>query len=272
MSEELQNDAAPVEEVETQDALIENPQDGSDLAPEAETTEQTQVNEEEKKAKAQAAFNKEYGAKKQAERERDAIKAQFDELKQQSMQPPPNVGEMPNEYDYDTPEDFQQAKNSYVNAIQTKASYDAQQKAAADQQLVQQQATQQAAVQDLTEKAQTFLNNAKTVGVTDEEVNQYANTVINQYGMHDNLRVALLGHPEGPLMFKHLAGNPQELGLLNNMDPYSAGSYIENTLKAKAVALKPKTSDAPPPAQDIEGAGVDPENGKYKHLKGVKYS
>lgn len=271
MSEELQNDI--VEEViETNETeTIENPETGSELATETETTEQTQVSEEEKKAKAQAAFNANYGKMKQAERDRDAAMADAEQLRQAQHQPPPNIGEFPNEYDYDTPEEFQDAKNSFIGNVRANASYETQQKAFQDQQAQALQAAQLQQQQEITEKVQTFMQSAKTLGVSDDEVSQYANAVIG-YGIRDDFRIALLGHPDGVLMFKHLSGNPQELAQANSMDLISLGSYIDNTLKAKAVALRPKTSSAPPPAQTINGAGVDPDNGKYKHLRGVTYS
>lgn len=269
MSEELQNDIAPVEEVETQEA-VENSQDESELATETETTEQTQVSEEEKKAKAQAAFNANYGKMKQAERDRDAARAETEQLRQAQHQPPPNIGEFPNEYDYDTSEEFQDAKNLFISNVRANASFEAQQKAFQDQQAQAAQAAQQQQQQEITQKVQTFMQSAKTLDVSDSEVTQYASAVVG-YGIRDDLRIALVGHPEGVMMFKHLSGNPQEVDLLNRMNPYEAGTYIENTLKAKAVALRPKTSNAPSPAQTINGAGVDPDNGKYKHLKGVKW-
>ena len=43
-------------------------------------------------------------------------------------------------------------------------------------------------------------------------------------------------------------------------------------LKQKASALKPKTSNTPSPATNLQGNGVDPEAGKYKNLAGTKYS
>ena len=126
MSDELQNDgfeidAAPeVQEVEVKETT-EIPEAGSELAPE--------VSEDEKKAKRQAAFNKEYGAKKQAERDRDAALKEVADLKQAQLNTniPQAVGEMPDSLDFETDAEFTQAKTQYINNIRAHANHDAQQ-------------------------------------------------------------------------------------------------------------------------------------------------
>jgi len=56
---------------------------------------------------------------------------------------------------------------------------------------------------------------------------------------------------------------------LNNMNPVLAGAkYAE--LKVKASALKPKTSNAPSPATNLQGNGVVPDDG-YNNIKGAKF-
>ena len=57
---------------------------------------------------------------------------------------------------------------------------------------------------------------------------------------------------------------------ISTMNPILAGAkYAE--LKVKASALKPKTSSTPAPATILQGNGVDPEAGKYTHIKGAKF-
>jgi hypothetical protein len=81
----------------------------------------------------------------------------------------------------------------------------------------------------------------------------------------------ILGDSDGPLITKHLAANPQDGYDLASMSPYSVGQFLDG-IKTKASALKPKTSNAPSPATNLQGNGVDPELGKYKNLKGTKFS
>ena len=265
MSDELQNDgfeidAAPeVQEVEVKETT-EIPEAGSELAPE--------VSEDEKKAKRQAAFNKEYGAKKQAERDRDAALKEVADLKQAQLNTniPQAVGEMPDSLDFDTDAEFTQAKTQYINNIRAHANHDAQQ-ASIEQQRQQNIAAQQQKAYEAQQASITkYSENAKTLGVDPQELKLAANAVAS-YGISSDLTMAILSESNGPLITKYLAANPQEVSNLNSMTAYQAGAYMA-TLSEKASALKPKPSSAPSPTTDISGTGADPETGKYNYISG----
>ena len=265
MSDELQNDgfeidAAPeVQEVEVKETN-ETPETGSELAPE--------VSEDEKKAKRQAAFNKEYGAKKQAERDRDAALKEVADLKQAQLNTniPQAVGEMPDSIDFDTDAEFTQAKTQYINNIRAHANHDAQQ-ASIEQQRQQNIAAQQQKAYEAQQASITkYSENAKTLGVDPQELKLTANAVAS-YGISSDLTMAILSETNGPLITKYLAANPQEVSNLNSMTAYQAGAYMA-TLSEKASALKPKPSSAPSPTTDISGTGADPETGKYNYISG----
>ncbi len=265
MSDKLQNDgfeidAAPeVQEVEVKETT-EIPEAGSELAPE--------VSEDEKKAKRQAAFNKEYGAKKQAERDRDAALKEVADLKQAQLNTniPQAVGEMPDSLDFDTDAEFTQAKTQYINNIKAHANHDAQQ-ASIEQQRQQNIAAQQQKAYEAQQASITkYSENAKTLGVDPQELKLAANAVAS-YGISSDLTMAILSESNGPLITKYLAANPQEVSNLNSMNPYQAGAYMA-TLSEKASALKPKPSSAPSPTTDISGTGADPEAGKYNYISG----
>ena len=80
----------------------------------------------------------------------------------------------------------------------------------------------------------------------------------------------ILKDTDGPLITKHLAANPQDGYELASMSPFAVGQFLDG-IKQKASALKPKTSNAPKPATNLQGNGVDPEAGKYRNLKGTRY-
>ena len=61
-------------------------------------------------------------------------------------------------------------------------------------------------------------------------------------------------------MVQHLAANPLELHELVTASPIAAGRMLAD-VKAKAAALKPKTSDAPDPASALGGRGA-PQKGR----------
>ena len=115
----------------------------------------------------------------------------------------------------------------------------------------------------------SYSNKATELGIKQEELQAAANTVAN-YGLSDDLVMHILGDSDGPLITKHLAANAQDGYQLAAMSPFEVGSFLDG-IKAKASALKPKTSNAPTPATNLQGNGVDPEAGKYKNLGGAKF-
>ena len=262
---ELQNDGSEIDtpaitpEVEVIETN-ENPEQGSELAPE--------VSEDEKKAKAQAAFNKQYGEKKQAERERDAALKKVQEIQalQQQAVTPQAIGEIPNEYDFDTTEEFRQAQSQYINNIKSNAQYEASQKLMEEQRQRDITAQQQSTYDAQQASAKAYTENAEKLGIDPQDLMVAGNTV-NSYGVSEGVIMAILDQSNGPLITKYLAANPQEVDNLNNMNPYQAGAYMA-TLSEKAGALKPKPSNTPNPTTDIAGSGSDPESGKYKYSAG----
>ena len=130
MSEEtLQNDVL-TEDI--QDA-VENPQEGSDLAPENSDGTEVQVeavqsDEEVRQAKTQAHINKQYGVTKQLERELEAERAKTAHFENQRFQAERanalNVQQMPDEYD----EDYDVKMSNWHDAVNRKAAFEAEQK------------------------------------------------------------------------------------------------------------------------------------------------
>ena len=232
------------------------------------TPEQVETQKEEKR---QAAFNTQYGKTKQAERERDALQAQLDEAAKANTQPPPEAGTFPNEFDYDTTEAFEAAKSGYINSLQLNANYNAQLEA----QNAQAQFAQQAEINKQNasdaETAQNVLTKAKSYGIEEAEIQQNAQSLIN-YGMSTDVFRAIAQDEESPLLMKHLAANSQEVQSLSQMNPVQAGAYIATVLKPKAVALKPKASNAPTPVTAVQGGGIDPEKGKHPFADRATYS
>lgn len=269
MSEELQNDGfsiepasddiQPAEQTETN----ENPDKGPELATETqnevkEVVEPVVESEEEKEAKRQAAFNKQYGEKMQLKRDKEALERRLAEVEQSQaqVQAPPPVDDIPNEYDYDTSQEWETAKQLHISNVRANERYQIQ----LQNQQAQQQTNEAESARQYQEKITTDLNtyteSAKKNGISPEEMQQAANAV-GSYGITPDLSLALLADPDGPLITKYLAANPQEVTTLVNMNPYGAGAYLE-TLKVKAGSLKPKTSSAPNPTTDIQGSGGNP--------------
>ena len=239
---------------------IENPEKGPELATENEVKAEVKAEptEEEKEAKRQAAFNKQYGEKKQMERERDAAIAETQRL-QQAQQPeaPQEIGDFPSEYDYDTDEEYKTARTDFVNRVQKAEQHKYQQQYQTDYAQQQQARAQHEQQQKFNTDLQAYTKSAEKNGIDRVELQQAASAV-ESYGITPNLTLAILEDPDGPLMTKYLAANPQEVTRLVNMNPYTAGAHLA-TLRSKAAALKPKTSSTPKPTTDISGSGGEPD-------------
>ena len=102
--------------------------------------------------------------------------------------------------------------------------------------------------------SEQFTANATKLNVSPEALDAAQQTVIS-YGITPELATELLQDADGPLMVQHLAANPLDLQELVTASPFTAGRMLAE-VKAKAAALKPKTSDAPDPATALGGRGA----------------
>jgi uncharacterized membrane protein len=269
MSDTPQNDDVIIEEDNAvneindsvSDSETENPvQDESN-----EQAEQVKVDEVEvAKQKANEVFNKQYGQLKQAERERDALKAKQEQFEQAERERQAalvgNIPPMPDAFD----DDYDEKVKKRDEAIIAQANFNAQNQAYLNQQQFKQQQEAQAKQVQIQESAVTYSKKATELGIKQEELQSAANRVA-EYGLSDDLALHILNNPNGPLITKYLAEHPQDGFELAGMSPFGVDNFL-NDISAKASALKPKTSNAPNPAKNLQGKGVDKDAGKYKHL------
>lgn len=269
MSDTPQNDETINEEVnidvETNDSIP-----SSESGEQAQAESEVQVDEVElAKQKANEAFNKQYGEKKQLERDLAAKAeklAQFEqaERERQAAQVG-NIPPMPDAFD----DDFDEKVKRRDEALIAQANYNAQNQSYLQQEQFNQQQAAQAKQVKVQQSMASYSQKATELGIKQDELQAAANTVAN-YGLSDDLVMHILGDSDGPLITKHLAANPQDGYDLASMSPYSVGKFLDG-IKTKASALKPKTSNAPSPATNLQGNGVDPEAGKYKYLDGATF-
>ena len=269
MSDTPQNDEAINEDVnasiETNDSVLE-----SDTSNQVQDESIEQVDEVEvAKQKANDAFNKQYGEKKQLERDlavANEFRAKTEQAERERQQAAVgNIPPIPDEFD----DNFTELMAKRDEAIQAQATYNANNQAYLQQQQFTQQQAAQAQQVKIQESMTSYSSKALELGIKQEEL-QAAGNVVASYGLSDDLVMHILADSDGPLITKHLAANPQDGYQLASMSPYNVGQFLDG-IKTKASALKPKTSSTPAPATNLQGNGVDPEAGKYKHLKGTKY-
>ena len=113
-----------------------------------------------------------------------------------------------------------------------------------------------------------FDSNMVTHGLKPEVVKAAVETVIGN-GISNDFQDVLLEDKDGPLMVQYLAANPVETERMNRMTPLSLVNHLNGEIRAKALLLKPQTSNAPDPPITLEGGGA-PET-KESWERGAKY-
>jgi hypothetical protein len=272
MSDTPQNDETINEDVNEVVEINNSAVDSETTTPvEGELTQQ--VDEVElAKQKANEAFNKQYGEKKQLERDNAAqaeklAKFEQAERERQAAQ----VGDippMPDAFD----DDFEAKVKQRDEAIIANANYQAQNQAYLQQEQFNQQQAAQAKQLEGQKVLQAHNDRVKNLGIKPEAMVAAENAVMS-YGLPPELLTHIAGMADSPLVINHLAANPVEGYELANLvasTPYAVGAYLDK-INEKASALKPKISSAPKPAANLQGNGVDPDMGKYQNIKGAKF-
>lgn len=268
-AETLQSEAesAPIDaEVSQADPIQE-----SDLAPAAEetasesATNQTDVNQE----SINKVINKKHFEKMEAERRADAAEAKVRDFEEKALAVEQtqvnNIPEMP-EDTFD--KDYDRDMSEWKAAVQNKAVFDANQTILAQNQQAEQMQAQQKAQQQETERSVKFLDNAKSSGISNDEISGLLQTIGSYGGIGSENAAFVMSDINGGLIVKYLAANPQEIMAMQQMNGYTLANHINLNIRAKALALKPKQSKATPPATNISGGGADQAQGKHSLIKG----
>lgn len=235
---------------------IETGAESSELATETQTEHKKPV---EFTPEQQEIFNKAIGKKtfemREAERkleaeraERMRMEAELAKFKAPVVEVPP----MPDPYS----DNYEEKVRQRDEAIALRAAYNAQQEQYKQAQAYQQQQEAIRRQQELEESVTAYKANAVKLGVKQEELAQAAQTVAN-YGINEDLALAIIGDEHGALITTYLANNMTDLDKVVRMSPIQAAMYIANEIKPKAIARKPKISSAPEPAEKITGNGVN---------------
>ena len=271
MTDELQNGSFDSDE----SLEAENLEQGAELATASEEQheENTQAETEVNQEAINKVINKKHFEKMEAERKAkeaaDKAAELEEKLKQYEAQQVGEVPSFPDRWEYESDEDFAKAQREYNDALTRKAAYDAQQAQTLQAQQAQQQQELIRQQQELQQKAISYTENASKFGISAEEL-KTAGGKVASYGASEGLTMAILADEEGPLITKYLATNPVEVEELSAMNPYQAGAKLVE-IKSKAQALKPKTSNTPPPATKVDQQAVDPEAGQMKYAKGGSF-
>lgn len=264
---ELQNETVESEVID--DAVVENPDNGADLATASESEHEAkpEVDEEAaKQAAIQKTINKKHFETQQAKRDLEAANSRIAEFEsKQREEMAAKVGTipaMPDAFD----DDFDEKVKVRDEALIAQANFNSQNQSYQIQQRALQQAEVQAKNAKVQESMTKYSQKATELGIAQDELQAAGNTVA-QYGLSDDLVLHILGDADGPLITKHLAANPQEGFELAHMSPFLVGPFLDG-IRQKASTLKPKTSNAPAPGANLDGQGVNSEDSQYKYISG----
>ena len=207
----------------------------------------------------QAKFNDEIGKKvakqREAERAAEEATARLAEteakLAQATAPMRPAVPEMPDPYD----DDFEVKVKARDEALVLAAQYDAATQQAEQRKNYEAQQTAHKAQEELITTVKSYTERAEKLGVNAAELQQAGNMVA-QYGIGNEVASYILNEDQGPSITVYLSKNPLELEQIRQMGPMQAAVYIENNIKAKAVASRPPPTPGPEPIDNPTGAGM----------------
>lgn len=254
MTNELQTDESgttlDTDPIETNEAEAVSAESGAELAP------ATDVEQEKPTDGAQKAINKQHAKYREEERKRITAEAETKELKEKLNALEVNkedvtIPPLPDSYD----EDFEDKMKVRDEAITRKATQDAQQKNAIEQQNATAEAAQRVEQERITSLVNDYDKQIVTLGLDPTEIRTAGDKVI-EYGISAELAEHIIQQEDGPLITKYLAANPIIVDELRYMTPIQAALKINSDIKLAASALKPQASNAPDPAETLSGRGA----------------
>lgn len=184
---------------------------------------------------------------REKEREAEQLRRRLEELEQPQTRSRPQVPALPDPFAL-SDEEYKRQIMHREQALISAAAYDAQAQMLQRQQMQLAQEAEQKQQEVLVEKVQSYAQRAKTLGVKAEEL-QAAGSIVGQFGIDDSLVQYILEDDHGPLITKYLSQNVTELDALRHLHPTMAAVRIATLIKQKAVALKPKYTNAPDPVR-----------------------
>lgn len=200
----------------------------------------------EQKAAAEYAFKA-----REAKRENEELKRQLAQAQQPESVDRPVVSELS-----EFPEE--EEITAFKEATKQAAIWDYQQEQQKEADYNAQVTAQNQQAEQLNTLRNDFVTNATTAGIKLEDL-QTAGNVVTNYGLNPTITQAMMQDKEGGLMLLHLATDPQSIEALNGANMLTLGTVYAD-IKAKAAALKPKQSEAPPPAEILSGIGAPPKS------------
>jgi len=252
MSEESQLEV----ESEVTEVVAPITEESADTVAASEETHDKPIFSPEQKAAATSAFKM-----RESKREAEELRKELDALKNTAQDNAAPVVPVLSEF----PEADEVAE--YTRKVQEAATFAANQRFSQEQQqntAYQAQLDEQKRQEDLN---QTFVDNSAKQGIKFEDL-ETAASLVGSYGLKAEIAQAIMADKDGGLTLLHLSTNPQAINDLNAANALTLGT-IYSGIKEASSALKPKTSSAPPPAEQLSGNGIPPQS---DDIPGVTYT
>ena len=265
---ELQSDEY-VEEVESDNVEVTEVEEPSDLATDSDGEHEEKPDDGEQKQVNQdavnEAINKQHRKYQEEKRRADAAEQRLAEMQPKPQAPTPV--DAPDPFD----DDYEAKQAAYIESIRQQAVFENNQQLSEQLTQNQQAATQREQQASENAEIQTYVDNAKAMNISIEQLEQ-AGQVVGNYGIGKDVQMFIVNDEQGPLITQYLATNHADAEAVAGMIPMQAAMYIERTIKPKVAAMKPKTTNAPNPATKVSGGGGDKDAGKYRFSKGAQFT
>ena len=198
------------------------------------------------------AIDKQHRKYREEQRARQALEVRLKEF--ESKQAPAvesvTVPPLPDSWD----EDYEQKMRDRDAAMVRRANADYNFQRDKEQQATAQQKADRESYENQQAQQTKFVDAGKKLGVDSDSLAKAENTLV-QAGVRGHLAAEILDDTDGPLIALYLEANPMEMYDLvdiHNANPTKGGEFLSG-IKAKAASLRKKSSNAPPPADRLDG-------------------
>lgn len=264
--EEINQEPVETEQAEDQPDIEEDVEDDSESSTDSEETHDKPIFTEKQQRIFDEAIGKKTFKLREMEREAEVLRKRLDEVDRPVSQSRPQVPGLPDPYIV-SDEEYKRQIMHRDQALISAAAYDARMQMLQNQQEQTKYQAEQKQHEVLVEKVQSYAQRAKTLGIKASDL-QAAGAVVGQFGMDDSLVQYIIDDEQGPLITKYLSQNISLLDDLSKMHPTKAAVMIATNIRAKAVALKPRFTNAPDPVRRPQPSGIQ---AKAKGPKGATF-
>lgn len=179
----------------------------------------------------------------------------------------PDIPDTPDQY----ADDFAEQLAKREQAIREAERFDARADFGHQQQQFQQQQYQNQQAQEFQKTADTFVERATKLGISESDLRNNGERLANSQVLTEGEIDLILSDEQGPAMAAYLANHPIELEKLASLPIGSSSrmSMLLNDVKPKASALKAKTTSTAEPLETISGGSGAKNSGHVDMPNGM---